>query len=162
MVAETTLIELDDRDFDWLGRPGIPGPIGLRVPAEGVDDAPVLAIIRRIVARLHQSGSRGAWMIVSGDTAVGLCSFKHPPGDGEVEIGYGVARRWREKGHATRAIAALVEIARGDPTLLALTAETAITNPASAKVLERNGFIPIGTRQDEEEGDLVSWRLTLR
>jgi RimJ/RimL family protein N-acetyltransferase len=161
-VAETTLIELDDADFDWLGRPGILGPLGLWVPPEGIDRPEVLAIIRAIVRRLHTEGCRGAWMIVAGDTVLGLCGYKRPPADGEVEIGYGIAPGHRERGHATRAIARMIEHARADPGIHTLTAETAFANPASGQALAKNGFVRTGARSDPADGELILWGLLLK
>jgi RimJ/RimL family protein N-acetyltransferase len=42
-----------------------------------------------------------------------------------------------------------------------LIAETALTNPASARVLEKNGFVVTGTRIDPEDGALRCWRRAL-
>lgn len=42
-----------------------------------------------------------------------------------------------------------------------LTVETAISNLASRRMLERNGFIRAQTRHDEEDDDLILWVRTL-
>ena len=51
------------------------------------------------------------------------------------------------RGHATRAVAAMLEAARRDGVRVVL-AETIVDNIASQRVLERNGFERFGTRRD--------------
>jgi len=79
-----------------------------------------------------------------------------------VEIGYGIAPSKRGNGYATSAVAAMVEAAVLDPSVDALTAETAVQNLASQAVLERNGFARASTRIDVEDGEVIGWarRLT--
>src|SRR6185295_6924495 len=62
---------------------------------------------------------------------------------GAVELGYWIARPFWGRGIATEACSALIEIAR---TLGLSTLEGAhfLDNPASARVLEKLGFEPIG------------------
>ena len=95
--------------------------------------------------------------------AVGLCSYKAPPdAEGDVEIGYGVAPERRRLGHATRAVSLIVEEAQRDKRVRALTAETALANVPSQRVLEANGFMQIGRGMDDDEGETIVWRLVLR
>jgi RimJ/RimL family protein N-acetyltransferase len=42
-----------------------------------------------------------------------------------------------------------------------LTAETSVDNPGSQRVLEKNGFAAIGTREDPEDGALINWAIDL-
>jgi RimJ/RimL family protein N-acetyltransferase len=163
--APIRLLEIVDADFDWLLNAHAAGYRGLRLPPGGVDDASTLAIVRRIIRRLHAEQCRGAWLIVSrdetdNDEVVGLCSYRRPPVDGRVEIGYGVAASRRGLGHATRAVALLAGFARADG-LRELRAETAITNMASSRVLAKNDFVPFGTRTDERDGQVVMWKRPL-
>jgi RimJ/RimL family protein N-acetyltransferase len=96
-------------------------------------------------------------MIVRDGEVVGLCSYKHPAAEGRVEIGYGIEPRHRGAGLATAAVAAIVQIASADPTIDALTAETAIDNLASQRVLEKNGFARTGERITAEDGTVTQW-----
>jgi RimJ/RimL family protein N-acetyltransferase len=119
-------------------------------------------MLRRLVARLHDAGSEGHWLILNGDEVVGLCGYKSPPDDMRtVEIGYGIAPERRQKGYATKAISLLLKEARADHAVDKVLAETAVANPASRTVLERNGFTHVGIRQDAEDGLLDLWRLDL-
>lgn len=135
---------------------------GLVLPEGGVDTPETLRIVRGMNRRLHAAGCRGGWMIVSGSTVVGLCSYKHPPQNGEVEIGYGVAAGHRRRGYATRAVALLLAHARADPAVRRVLAKTASTNLASQGALERNGFVRHAAEHDPDEGALIVWRRDLR
>jgi RimJ/RimL family protein N-acetyltransferase len=58
-------------------------------------------------------------------------------------MGYWIARRFWGRGYATEACSALVDIARtlGLPSL---EGSHFIDNPASARVLDKLGFVPLG------------------
>ena len=158
----TELIETRDEDFDWmLGGP--PSRLGLVLPPGGVDDPETLAMVRAIHAAACAAGRPGAWMMVDGGEIVGLCGAVRPRGEaGEMEIGYGVAPEHRGQGHATRAVAAMVAIAGGDPALRTVTAVTAVGNIASQRVLSRNGFVEWGREVREEDGAVLLWKLPVR
>jgi len=159
---ETTLIEVKCSDFEWMlyGEPT--GNRGLMLSPGGVDDPSVLRIVRSITRGLHEAGCRASWMVVSEGEVVGLCSYRRVPSNGCVEIGYGIAESRRGRGHATRAVAAMVRIAKHDSEVKTLIAETSTGNPASARVLEKNGFEQTGTRLDPEDGKVAMWQLGLR
>jgi RimJ/RimL family protein N-acetyltransferase len=100
-------------------------------------------------------------MVADGEV-VGLCSYKVPPNaQRSVEIGYAVAPERRRFGHATRAVALLIEAARSDDRVGAITAETALANLPSQRVLIANGFEDVGRGMDDDEGETVVWRLEL-
>ena len=73
---------------------------------------------------------------------VGSCGLGRRP-SGSVELGYWVAAPFWGRGFATEACTALVDIARtlGLPSL---EGSHFIDNPASARVLEKLGFEPVG------------------
>jgi RimJ/RimL family protein N-acetyltransferase len=73
---------------------------------------------------------------------VGACGLGRRP-SGSVEMGYWIAKPFWGRGYATEACTALVEIARtlGLPSL---EGSHFIDNPASARVLEKLGFEPLG------------------
>jgi RimJ/RimL family protein N-acetyltransferase len=154
----TQLIEIDDDDFLWMlgGEPTRPG---FALPPGGVDTAATLQIVRRVAAGLRATHDRGAWMITGGGEVVGLCGYvRAPEASGEVEIGYGVAEARRNRGHATRAVTAVLAICADDPKVKSVMAMTAIANIASQRPLERNGFVRAGTGFNAEDGELVRWR----
>lgn len=73
---------------------------------------------------------------------VGSCGLGRRP-SGSVELGYWVAKPFWGLGYATEACSALVDIAR---TLgfASLEGSHFLDNPASARVLEKLGFEPLG------------------
>ena len=73
---------------------------------------------------------------------VGGCSLNRMP-SGAVELGYWVARGDWNRGFASEACSALVEIARA-LRLPKLDAGHFVDNPASGRVLEKLGFRPTG------------------
>ncbi|MBI4943182.1 MAG: GNAT family N-acetyltransferase [Actinobacteria bacterium] len=91
------------------------------------------------------------------DVAVGGIGFKTAPDvAGVVEVGYGLAPSVHGTGLATEALAGMLDLARR-LGLRAVTAETAATNVASRRVLEKNGFGLVGTEDD----GMLWWRRDL-
>ncbi|MDR3513543.1 MAG: GNAT family protein [Caulobacteraceae bacterium] len=155
----TVLVAAEDADFAWMLGEG-PGRPGLVLPPGGVDDPVNLAQVRAMCGKLRGAHDRGAWMIVCDGEVVGLCGYLRPPNaEGEVEIGYGVAASRRNRGHATRAVTALLDAVAEDPAAQVVTATTASANIASQRTLERNGFERIGIGFDPEDGEVVRWSL---
>ena len=73
---------------------------------------------------------------------VGACGLGRRP-SGAVEMGYWIGRAHWRRGFATEACGALVEVARA-LGLPSLEGSHFIDNPASARVLEKLGFEPLG------------------
>jgi RimJ/RimL family protein N-acetyltransferase len=73
---------------------------------------------------------------------VGSCGLGRRP-SGSVELGYWIATSFWSRGFATEACIALVDIAR-TLGLASLEGSHFIDNPASARVLEKLGFEPLG------------------
>ncbi len=91
-------------------------------------------------------------------TVVGDLCFKGEPDEkGEIEIGYGTYDAFRKKGYMTEALGGMIDWARGQKIIKAITAETEVTNLASLKVLEHNQFVVY-----RQKGDSVSLRLNLK
>jgi len=87
--------------------------------------------------------------------AIGGLGFFGPPGDGRVELGYGLVPSARGRGYATEALRAAVDLAAryGARTIAADTEES---NAASQNVLRKAGFT--ATRRD---GGLVFFELAI-
>jgi RimJ/RimL family protein N-acetyltransferase len=64
--------------------------------------------------------------------------------EGEIELGYWIARNAWGLGYATEAACAVVAMARGSLGLDRLVAGHFLDNPASGRVLEKIGFRPTG------------------
>jgi RimJ/RimL family protein N-acetyltransferase len=73
---------------------------------------------------------------------IGSCGLGRRP-SGAVEMGYWIARPFWSRGFATEACSALVEIAAA-LGLAQLEGSHFVDNPASARVLEKLGFEPVG------------------
>lgn len=64
--------------------------------------------------------------------------------DGSAELGYRIARKAAGRGLATGAVRDVRELAADEYGLRRLHAKVTRDNPASRKVLERNGFVATG------------------
>jgi RimJ/RimL family protein N-acetyltransferase len=159
----TMILALTDDDFAAILRGDAYVRAGLKQPPGGIDEPETLSHVRQLAANLHRDGYAGGhWMMVENGEVVGLCGFKAPPSpDGEIEVGYGVAASRRRRGHASAAIGAIIEVARDDPALRSIVAMTAISNVASHRVLENNGFERVGTCDDPQDGEVYLWRKLL-
>jgi RimJ/RimL family protein N-acetyltransferase len=158
-ASATRLVAATPSHFDWAiaGLEGQRSPDGLSLPPGGLEVPEVLAWLARTAAKIKEATGRcGAWLVVHGDEAVGLISFKGPPHDGAIEIGYGIAPSRRRRGHATAAVGEL--IAEATRRELDLIAEAGEDNLPSQRVLEHHGFQRVGARTDPEDGVLISYR----
>lgn len=98
----------------------------------------------------------GGWVMVYAGEAAGMIG---PKGVlwGAVEIGYGLRPgNWRQ-GLATEAVRAVCAWLLMLEHVRRVTAETAVSNVASARVLEKSGFVETGRGHSEEDGDLRLW-----
>ena len=73
---------------------------------------------------------------------VGSCGLGRRP-SGAVELGYWISRPFWERGYATEAGLALIDIAKA-LRISRLEGSHFLDNPASARVLEKLGFSPVG------------------
>ncbi len=97
------------------------------------------------------------WLIrVKADgMGIGLIGFKGAPtSQGVVEVGYGVAEAYRNRGYTTEAVRALVGWAFAQPGCTTIVADTAEENVASQRVLTKAGLRPCGRSRG-----MVLWRL---
>ncbi|HWH22561.1 MAG TPA: GNAT family N-acetyltransferase [Allosphingosinicella sp.] len=74
---------------------------------------------------------------------VGCAGLGRTP-EGEVELGYWIAKPYWGLGYASEAAEAVIEIARRGLRLEKLVASHFTDNPASGRVLEKLGFRPTG------------------
>lgn len=80
---------------------------------------------------------------------IGGGGFMGPPEDGAVQIGYSVLPQFQRHGYATEMVGGLVRWALAQPGVDRIAAETEWANPASARVLEKSGFIPTTSATDQ-------------
>jgi RimJ/RimL family protein N-acetyltransferase len=154
----TALVPASDEHFAWMLGGVAPDP-RLQLPSGGVDTPETLSMLRGMARRARVAHGTGHWLMVDDDEVVGLCGYLRPADEsGTVEIGYGVAPAHRRRGHATRAVTALLAEAARDPKVRAIVAETAIGNLPSQRVLEANGFAGTGTAMTQDDGEVIRWR----
>lgn len=96
------------------------------------------------------------WLVIDlhSKLVVAEMGFKGVPTPaGLVEIGYGTMEHARNRGYMTEAVGALLQWSAKRKEIAAVVAETAITNTASIRVLQKNGF-----EQYDQKGDMLWWR----
>ena len=131
---------------------------GIALPASPIAGEDVMAMLEGLASTIRATFAPSAWWIVYGNMLVGLLSITALLDGGVVQIGYGIAPSAQGRGHATAAVAALLAWARTDPRVSAVYAETRIDNIASQRVLARNGFVQMGQRLDDEDGEVFCWQ----
>lgn len=95
----------------------------------------------------------------SDNTVVGGCGFKDAPTNGRIEIGYAVSPQRRNRGIATAAVAALASMAFESGEVGEVLAQISELNASSARVVQKLGFVSIGTAVNHEGEVLVQWVL---
>jgi ribosomal-protein-alanine N-acetyltransferase len=83
-----------------------------------------------------------------GPAVAGIVGFKGQPQDGTVELGYSILPQFRRRGYASEAVGALVELAFAHEEVDRIAAQTLPELSASIAVLERSGFVFVGSGTD--------------
>jgi [ribosomal protein S5]-alanine N-acetyltransferase len=98
----------------------------------------------------------GPWIAIErGErVVVGSAGFVGRPRNGELELGYGIAEPYRNRGYATEAAGALVEWGLAKPGVTSVVARSAPENHPSTRVLEKLGF-----RRTGAEAGAVRWEV---
>ncbi|MEO7369850.1 MAG: GNAT family protein [Ilumatobacteraceae bacterium] len=135
-------------------------PVSLHFGPEFPGDA--LALYPSLLEAAGKAGSvEGSFIVIdssSGEVVGQIGSLGAPEGD-EVEIGYGINASAHGRGIATTSVALLIDALRKRPGVGRIVARTAVANPASGRVLEKNCFVVTG-RASSDEGELLSWTHT--
>ena len=106
----------------------------------------------------EEAALSGGWVLIQAGEAIGMIG---PKGLlwGAVEIGYGLRPRSWNQGLATESVRAVSAWLLTLPQVTRVTAETAVGNVASARVLEKSGFAEVGQGFSEDDGELRLWTL---
>jgi RimJ/RimL family protein N-acetyltransferase len=139
------------------GAPALSSVLGVTVPAEWPPDLYDRDAIGYTLARLEERPEEAGWWSYyvvlreapAGPVAVGVCGYKGPPADGEVEIGYSVLGAYQRRGIATEATRALVTRAFARPEVHRVVAHTLPGLVPSIGVLERCDFRLTGPGAEE-------------
>lgn len=81
-------------------------------------------------------------------TVIGTIYFKYLPNNGVSEIGYGMSPKYEGNGYMSEALEAMLGFGK-ENNIKTVIADTLIENVKSQKVLIRNGFINIGTKDNK-------------
>lgn len=152
---------MTDADFAWMLGETDAHADGLAMAEGGLALPEVVAMLRGVTAGVAEGEDRPvAWLASENGIVVAMVSFTKRSPDGSYELGYGTAPAFEGQGVMTRALGALLPLltAQGHH---GLTAETSVDNPGSQRVLEKNGFVRTGTREDPEDGPLICWVIDL-
>ncbi len=128
-------------DFPRLER-----ALGLVEGGQQLDDE-LRPVVSRAIAQMQRRPHHSLWhcqwvaVLKEERRIIGSLAFKGPPGKtSEVEIGYGIDPFYHNRGLATEAVGAMVRWALCQDGVEAVIAETANTNVASMRVLQKAGF----------------------
>jgi [ribosomal protein S5]-alanine N-acetyltransferase len=97
------------------------------------------------------------WTIIDSQENVmvaDLCFKGQPNENGEIEIGYGTYPAFEGKGFMTEAVGAMLLWAFAQPNIRVVIAQTAPSNIASQKILQKNNFVKYG-----ETLENILWRV---
>ena len=130
--------------------------LGAAIP-EGWPDDELTGLLRLYTEWLRDDPTvlgYGPWIVIAPEerAVVGSAGFSGRPKDGEVELGYGIAEPYRNRGYATEAAGALVEWALAQPGVERVIARSDRDNQPSTRVLEK-----IGMTRGQAEGKTVRW-----
>jgi len=90
--------------------------------------------------------------------AVGRAGFHGPPDErGMVEVGYAVDPAYRRQGYARAALEEILARAAREPAVRIVRASVSPDNAVSRRLIEQDGFVPVGEQWDDEDGlEIVS------
>ena len=135
--------------------------LNLSIARDVIDGNVIRALNMKIKKMETADVSRHQWftywlIVIKEDNAgVGLVGFKgQPDATGSVEIGYGIAGSYQERGFMSEAVRAMVGWALEQAECQCVTATGVTTNPTSRRLLEKLGAQLVG--QNIESG---SWRI---
>lgn len=121
------------------------------------------ALTETVLSNLEDEGKNHLfstlWIIIlkAESRIIGEISFVgKPDNSGEVEIGYSTYENYRGKGYMTEAVACILAWAKRQDRVKSIFAQTAVSNKASWRILEKNGFQNVGDVED-----LFYWSLNL-
>lgn len=117
-----------------------------------------------VLKHIHDTPEESIWwswlpVLKEENKLVGNCGYKGPPKEGVVEIGYEVARDYRNMGLATEIAQTLIQHAFSYPDVTTILAHTLAEENASVRILKKCGFAFKGIVEDPEDGIIWKWSL---
>lgn len=93
------------------------------------------------VAMAIERGHPAGWLVRWAGRVIGDCGIHaQVDGAGCVEIGYGLAEAYQQRGYGTELVAAISDWLCAQPSVLVVRARTLPSNAPSRRVLEKAGF----------------------
>jgi RimJ/RimL family protein N-acetyltransferase len=159
------LINCDRRILESIldGKSELSQLLGVHVPSAWSEFG--RPVFEYSLKRINSQPSSEKWWTylvvhIKSNSLMGSCGFKGEPDEnGGVEIGYEVAKEFRNQGFATEMVALLVTMAFESPGITCIQAQTLAEKNASVTVLEKNRFEFVGEIKDEEDGIVWKWVL---
>jgi RimJ/RimL family protein N-acetyltransferase len=136
--------------------------VGATIAANWPDYASAMLVSRD---KLRANPELSGWwthlvLVDSPPVVAGICGYTGPPNEGgEVEIAYGTAPQYRNRGVATSAAAELIRRALADKRTRRVCAHTLPEHNASTRVLQKLGMQFAGLDNDPDEGTVWRWEL---
>jgi GNAT superfamily N-acetyltransferase len=105
---------------------------------------------RNGVALAIEHGHPAGWLVRWSGRVIGDCGIRAPVDDaGSVEIGYGLADPYQGLGLGSEVVTAISDWLLAQPVVSTVSARTLPSNAASRRVLEKAGFVLVGTTDQE-------------
>lgn len=146
-------------DAEDMGGDHLAGHLGVGAPPTWPpehNDAGTRAWMRALLLAHPDEPGCGSWYILADARLVGICGYNGPSDAmGAVEIGYSVIEAEQRKGYGSAATGLLVARAFRDSRVMSIAGETLPALEASQKVMIRNGFRLVGSRTDDEAGEIL-------
>lgn len=138
-----------------INRDGTVSGFAGSVPAEG------RAAIESTVQLYSKVGWIRPWigyLAIDQDVCLGTCAFIRAPQDNIVEIAYYTFPGHEGRGAATHMASSLISLAREHAPEVVITAHTLPEENASTRILRKTGFVFVGPRVHEVDGNIWVWR----
>ena len=152
------LLPLSKPQLEWLAASQEPADLADRAEPGSFPPPFVAARSLKLASEDQAEPWSTSFLIVRTEDSrfVGACGFKAVPEAGQVQVGYGVAPAARCTGAATAALKMLTDFAfeAGASEVLA---EVVPENIASIRVVQKAGFLQVGSRQDEDNEYVLQW-----
>jgi len=146
MYIDTRLRPLRGTDHDAVFAM-MAEPEGVAMAAFTAEDPTDRAAFDEHLARVLATDGVDNWAVTDGDGALVGTIARFPSDEGDPEVTYWIARSHWGHGHASRALALVLE--QTDRPVLA---RVALDNLGSRRVLEKAGFDVVGTNRDYAPG----------
>ena len=169
-IIETERLKLVPLDFESMGpddHPGIEKRLGLQLASMILGeqiDREIKAAMRTSLENVIRDKKQDQWyadwqsvlIILKQENIIigGFCFQRYPDKDGAVQIGYMIRQEYQRSGYMTEALKRGISWILEQPDVSALLAETAKSNLASRRVLEK-----IGMSVCEETDKSLWWKI---